>query len=178
MNPAPARRLDDLAIHVPRLATARLVLREPRLADYERFLANAEDPLARAHIGGPLDRRNAWRHFLAMAGAWMIHRMGWWTIEEPSLGAVGQVGIFRRELDPALEIGWSVDRPYWGRGFAPEAAAAALAYALGAHGGDRVVAYVGVENSQSAAVAEKIGMVREGEVDFHETRHWLYAAGR
>jgi len=178
VSPVPPRRLDELAITVPRLATARLVLREPRFADYERFLTNAEDPLARAHIGGPLDRRNAWRYFLAMAGAWVIHRMGWWTVEEPSLGAVGQVGVFRRELDPALEIGWSIDRPYWGRGFAPEAASAALEFALGTYGDDRVVAYVGTTNPQSCAVAEKIGMRREREVQFVDAPHWLYVAGR
>lgn len=177
MSPA-AGRLDDLTITVPRLATARLVLREPRLADFERFRASAADPLARAHVGGPLDSANAWRQFLAMAGHWIIHRMGWWTVEEPSLGAIGEVGVFRRELSPALEVGWSIDPAYWGRGFAPEAAGAAVDFALRTYGDVRVVAYVSTTNQQSVAVAEKIGMRREREVDFEGATHWLYVAGR
>jgi RimJ/RimL family protein N-acetyltransferase len=169
---------DTFTATVPRLASARLVLREPRHADFERFAANAADPLAREHIGGPLLRRDAWRTFIAMSGGWLLHGTGWWVVEEPALGAVGQVGVFQREDAASLEIGWSIDRPFWNKGYASEAARAALDFAAGRPRGERIVAYVGLANAPSNAVAAKIGMTREAEVDFHESKHWLYALSR
>jgi RimJ/RimL family protein N-acetyltransferase len=173
-----ARRLDALTFEVPRLATARLLLREPRADDFERFAANAADPVARQHIGGVLDRAEAWRRFHSMAGQWMMQRVGWWMVEEPALGAIGTVGVFRRETGPELEIGWSIDRPYWGKGYAPEAARAALDFAAVLPGGERIIAYVGVANVASCSVADKIGMKREAEVDFYGSKHWLYVRTR
>jgi RimJ/RimL family protein N-acetyltransferase len=168
----------DFSILVPRLATERLLLREPRQTDFERFAANSADPLARVHIGGPMDRREAWRRFSAMAGNWVLQGMGWWAVEEPQAGAVGYVGVFRRETGPELEIGWSVDRPYWGKGYAPEAARAALQFALATQDDHRVIAYIGTKNPQSVVVATKIGMRCEGETEFYGDKHLLYSATR
>jgi RimJ/RimL family protein N-acetyltransferase len=174
----PFRRLDTFSGAVPRLATPRLVLREPRHADFERFAANAADPLAREHIGGPLVRRDAWRHFIGLSGTWLLHGIGWWMIEEPALGSVGTVGVFQRDDAAELEIGWSVDRPHWGRGYACEAARAALAFAAAGPRGERIVAYVALGNAASNAVAARIGMTREAEVDFFDSKHFRYAATR
>jgi RimJ/RimL family protein N-acetyltransferase len=174
----PASGLDGAAFEIPRLATARLVLRAPHPADFERFAANAADPLAREHIGGVLSRRDAWRHFNSMAGQWVVQRIGWWMVEEPAVGVLGTVGVFRRETGPELEIGWSIDRPHWGKGYASEAAKAALDYGAAQPGGERIIAYVAPVNAASCAVAEKIGMKREAEVEFYEAKHWLYVLSR
>ena len=177
-TPATPRRLADASFVVPRLATTRLLLREPRTSDFERFATNAADAVAREHIGGPLDRREAWRRFTSMTGNWVVQGLGWWVVEEAALGAIGAVGVFRRETGPELEIGWSIDRPHWGHGYAPEAAAAALAFASEQSGGERIIAYVGVANAASGAVATKIGMQREREVEFYGQQHWLYGYPR
>ena len=169
--------LEPFSLSVPRLATERLLLREPRLDDFESFAANAADPLARAHIGGPLSRREAWRRFMAAAGTWVTQGKGWWMIDAGGVGPVGTVGVFRRETGPQLEIGWSVDRPYWGRGYASEAARAALDHAL-SELGDRVIAIIAPDNAASHGVAKRIGMHRESEgVDVEFGTYWLYAAG-
>jgi len=167
----------SFSVTVPRLRTARLLLREPRLDDFEAFAANAADPESRFHIGGPLDRREAWRRFMSLAGTWLVQGKGWWWIERPGHGAVGTVGVFRRETGPELEIGWAVDRPHWRQGYASEAARAALDYAM-TNLGDRVIAYVSLQNAPSNAVAARIGMRREAEVDFYDAPHWRYAFGR
>lgn len=63
------------------------------------------------------------------------------------------------ELPPSgdIEIGWHFHPDSWGRGYAPEAAAAVLAHGL--HGGlPRVVAVINPENSASRRVCEKIGL--------------------
>lgn len=41
----------------------------------------------------------------------------------------------------------------------------------------RVIADVGTENHASSAVATKIRMRREGEVEFYGAQHWRYAGG-
>lgn len=163
---------------VPRVFTPRLRLREPRLDDFDAFAANAADPPAREHVGGPLSRREAWRRFLSMAGTWVVQGHGWWMLDTPEHGFVGSVGVFRRETGPELEIGWNVLRPFWGRGYASEAAKAALDYALNELQGARVIAIVAPANARSHAVAERIGMRREGEKEDVELgRFCLYAAG-
>jgi len=178
LSPPPSLRAAIFTCGVPRVATARLRLREPRLDDFEAFAANAADPRARAYVGGPLSRRDAWRRFLSIAGTWVVQGHGWWTIEEHEHGAVGSVGVFRRETGPELEIGWNVLRPFWGRGYASEAAKAALDYALNDLQASRVIAIVAPDNVRSHAVAQRIGMRREGEKDDVELgRFCLYAAG-
>ncbi|HEY3822188.1 MAG TPA: GNAT family N-acetyltransferase [Polyangiaceae bacterium] len=175
-TPAIAGRTDAFSFAVPRIATARCLLREPRWTDFERFAANAADPLARKHVDGPLERREASRRFSAMAGAWVLHGIGWWVIEERRLGAIGTVGVFRRETAPDLEIGWSVDRPCWGKGYASEAARAALELTHATFTGERVVAFVDATNVASCAVAARIGMRREADADFYGEKHCFYVS--
>ncbi len=160
---------------IPRLTTARLLLREPRPADFEAFFENAANPLARFHIGGPLSRRDAWLRFMAMAGHWLLQGLGWWTVEERTHGAVGAVGVFQRETGPSVEIGWAIYRDHWGKGYATEAARAALDFAVTKRGARRVIAHIAKLNHASAAVATKIGMRCEGEADFYGEADLLYA---
>jgi RimJ/RimL family protein N-acetyltransferase len=149
-------------------------LREQRLEDFDAFAADGADPIARAHIGVS-DARESWRRFLAMAGHWPVLGMGWWVVEERELGfPVGAVGVFRRETSPELEIGWAIHRAYWGRGYASEAAPAALDFAKSRLSARRVVAYIAKANAASLRVATKVGMKQEAEVDFYGETHWRY----
>ena len=160
---------------VPRVRTARLLLREPRLADFEAFAANAADPLACAHLGGRIDRRDAWRRFHSAAGGWVVQGMGWWTVEAPNLGSVGTVGVFRRENSDDAEIGWIIHREWWGLGYASEAAGAALNHATVVWQIDRVIAHIAEANTASIGVARKIGMRCEGASDFYGDPDLLYS---
>ena len=60
------------------------------------------------------------------------------------------------------EIGWTLARSVWGRGFATEAARATLAFAFETLRLHRVWAYCQPENVASSRIMEKIGMRREG----------------
>jgi RimJ/RimL family protein N-acetyltransferase len=55
-----------------------------------------------------------------------------------------------------------VGREHWGRGFAPEAARAAMEWARSALGADHVISLIEDQNERSQRVAEKLGMSLEG----------------
>jgi len=115
---------------VPYLQTERLLLREYRREDFGAFAAHLADPVSSAHLG-PADCHAAWRIFCSQAGLLLIHGAGWWAVEEKATGRlVGTMGAFFREDCTVLGLGWNTYRACWGRGFANEAAAAALHHAF------------------------------------------------
>ncbi|HEY9371305.1 GNAT family N-acetyltransferase [Streptomyces sp.] len=70
---------------------------------------------------------------------------------------------FLPEVLPAVEIGWRLGRPFWGQGYASEAAHAALEFALQDRGLDRVIGIAHISNTASENVMRKLGMVPERE---------------
>jgi RimJ/RimL family protein N-acetyltransferase len=82
-----------------------------------------------------------------------------WAVAERSSPDqfLGRVGFFEPEGWPGFELGWALARPVWGRGYATEAALAALAHAFTTLGRDRVISLVSPENPRSAGVARRIG---------------------
>ncbi|MGK9797812.1 GNAT family N-acetyltransferase, partial [Salmonella enterica subsp. enterica] len=55
-----------------RIETERLILRVPRIEDFERYAELLGDEEAARYIGGHLPRAAAWRRFLQMPGAWVV----------------------------------------------------------------------------------------------------------
>ncbi|WP_197034608.1 GNAT family N-acetyltransferase [Glycomyces sp. NRRL B-16210] len=152
------------------LETERLLLRPIEEADAEALAVINADPETMRYIGDGRTRTLAETRVLAgrIAANWAEH--GWGTFAAIERATDELVGIavmatptFLPEILPATEIGWRVRRDRWGRGYAPEAAAAAFGFAFGAVGLDRVVSCVHAENAASIRVAEKLGMSLERE---------------
>lgn len=74
-----------------------------------------------------------------------------------SLLGYGRVGCWNPEGWPDLEIAWTLHRSFWGRGYATEAARAALHYAFTELGQPHVVSLIHPDNSRSIRVAERLG---------------------
>lgn len=82
--------------------------------------------------------------------------------EESCIGFVGlSVPTFLPSVLPAVEVGWRLDPDAWGRGYATEAATAALQRAFEVLELDQVTSLPQVDNPRSVAVAERIGMQLE-----------------
>lgn len=154
---------------IPRITTARLLLRELQMLDFEAYAANQADPQAATFFGGVADRRAAWRSFAAQTGSWLLNGGGWWAIEERETGlVVGTVGAFRRETAEArVELGWSLYPAHWRRGIATEAAAAALRYALETQRSPQVIAHIAARNVASVAVSRRLGMTYDTDVELY-----------
>lgn len=102
---------------------------------------------------------------------------GLWLVTERSSGApVGQVGLAMQELQGGRhpEIGWLLHRPYWGRGYATEAAAATRDVARSRWGYERLISLIRPVNAPSRRVAERIGMQPGPIVEFHGFEHIVY----
>lgn len=161
------------------LLTPRLRLRHWRdddLADLRRL--DADDRFMRY-----LGPRGASEERLArMRADWAERGFGRWAVEERGSGRfVGHAGLGVHSLWPAdPELGYGVDPELWGRGYATEAAGAALADGLGRLGFGRVVSIIHPENARSIRVAERLGerplttvWWPEGELDL-----LVYSVGR
>jgi RimJ/RimL family protein N-acetyltransferase len=143
----------------PELDTPRLRLRQFHEGDLDAYARITANPEVMRYVGGaPLSREDAWRSIGYLLGHWKIRGFGLWAAEEKASGAlVGRIGLYQPEGWPGLEVGWLVDRPRWGEGFASEGGAAALRHAFERLSAKRVISVIEPRNAASIRVAEKLG---------------------
>lgn len=75
---------------------------------------------------------------------------------------IGTSGLFLNRRDDLAELGYWIGKPYWGRGFASEAAKAMISFGFENLGLHRIQARSFARNPASARVLEKVGMHFEG----------------
>ena len=142
----------------PRIETERLVLRLPRIEDFERYAELHADEEAARHIGGVLLRAPAWRKFLQMPGAWMLQGFAMFSVIEKASGRwLGQAGPWQPEGWPGTEVGWAFHPSAWGKGYATEAGTAAIEWAFANLGWDDIVHCIDPANIASQNVAMRLG---------------------
>jgi RimJ/RimL family protein N-acetyltransferase len=99
-------------------------------------------------------------------GHWADHGFGLLAVVDRSSGrVVGEAGLQLLEGGPDVELGYTLSRAAWGRGYATEAASAVLRWAFVGLGLERVVAVADPANAASLRVLDKIGMRRLGRRD-------------
>lgn len=99
------------------------------------------------------------------------HGYGFWALDviggPPFIGFCGIKDVlFETPWTPAVEVGWRLARDAWGKGYATEAARAAIAYGFDELDLAEIVAFLLPMNRRSAAVCERLGMVRDPSRDF------------
>jgi RimJ/RimL family protein N-acetyltransferase len=141
-----------------RLETPRLILRPPRMEDFDAWAAFLEDEVATKFIGGTQPRATAWRTFMCMCGAWTMTGIAMFSVIEKASGQwVGRLGPWYPEGWPEAEVGWGIAREHWGKGYASEGAAAALDYAFDVLGWPSVIHCIDEHNLASQGVAKRLG---------------------
>jgi RimJ/RimL family protein N-acetyltransferase len=150
-------------LHQPELTTHRLLLRRPRIEDFEGYVQFMADERSARFVGGVQPRSIAWRGFISLAGAWEIQGFSMFSVILRETGEwIGRVGPWMPEGWPGPEVGWGIAHAYWNRGFATEAATAAIQWAFDVLGWDEVIHVIAPTNDASIAVAEKLGSVNRG----------------
>ncbi len=151
----------------PRLETDRLILRGVDAErDFESWAAMMADAETARFIGGVQERAAAWRGMCSIIGHWQVRGFGFFSVEEKATGAfVGRVGPWFPEGWPAPEVGWTIRREHWGKGYASEAAAAAIDWAFDHLFWKSVIHIIEPANARSIGVATKLGSTKIGHVD-------------
>lgn len=145
------------------IETERLILRPPIEADLDGWAELMGDEEAARFIGGVQARAAAWRSLATMAGSWSLKGFGMFSMVEKATGRwVGRTGPWQPEQWPGTEVGWSVVRSAWGKGYAPEAAAASMDWAFDVLGWDEIIHCIDPANRPSQRVAEKLGARNRG----------------
>jgi ribosomal-protein-alanine N-acetyltransferase len=167
---------------VPRLETARLLLRGFAGADFEAYCSCifADPEVASQFAPSALSPRQRTRMaFARNAELWRERRYGLWAVVDKSDGAfLGHCGFLPLDGTPEVEIGYAIARSHWGRGLATEAAGAALRYGFEQAGLDRIVAITRPENAASQKVMKKIGLRFEKDAFYYKLAVKYYALNR
>lgn len=156
-------------MELPRwLCGRRVMLREWRLSDVDDVFAYAVDPEWSRYIPTPLPyTRSDAEVFVASQRLNDASRVVSWVLTVGDDRAVGAVEL-RRETPHRANLGYSIARPFWGRGHVTEAAGlvldAAFTHWARLH---KVCAFCDERNVASERVLVKLGMQLEGRLRGH-----------
>jgi RimJ/RimL family protein N-acetyltransferase len=176
------------------LETERLSLRPLELGDLDALAAFYADPEVMRFIGPgePIDRDRSRQSLERMIGNFDAEAFGQLGVVRKADGAfLGRCGLLvwdtatwvpsltsDAEGPVEIEVGYLLGRDFWGRGYATEAATAVCDWALAKLGLKRLIALIYPENARSIAVARKLGMEPDGEVEIFGARVTLYSLGK
>ena len=152
--------------------TKRLRLRQWRTPDWDAFAALNADPAVMEYFPHPLERQAS--NAVANRIYAQLAQRGWglWAVEvrdvAPFIGFVGlHVPEYPIPCACNVEIGWRLDSRYWGKGYATEAARAALAIGFEELQLPEIVSFAARANQRSHRVMERLGMRCAGELFEH-----------
>jgi RimJ/RimL family protein N-acetyltransferase len=154
------------------LSTERLRLRQWRASDAEAFALMSSDPRVMKYLLGPMDA--AASAALQERITKLISERGWgfWALElketQQFIGFTGlHIPIPELPFSPCVEIGWRLAFEHWGKGYASEAAKAALDFGFNTLQLNEIVSFTAMPNLRSQAVMQKLGMQRDTQTFMH-----------
>jgi len=161
-----------------RLETERLVLRDWQGdADWEEFFRVTNTPAVMRWLGGTFDEQGRTKQRDRVEGCRARNGFCFWAVERKEDGALlGFCGLKRADAPGStvtgeVEIGWRLREDAWGRGYAKEAATAALTAAFDDFGAEDVVALTVADNTASWGLMLKLGMRRREDLDYPDERY-------
>lgn len=158
------------------LETERLVLRDWAEGDWPQFVRHTNTPAVMRWLGGVMDEkaRDAARTRLESYSA--DHGHTFWIVQRKADGGhlsgelLGFCGLKRANQEGGpigdFEIGWRFREDAWGRGYAREAAVAAMRAGFEQFGAPHMIALTIAENTGSWGLMKRLGMRRRSDLDF------------
>lgn len=142
----------------PTIETERLILRPPIKDDFEGFCRFHNDPRSMQYLGGVQSPPMVWRAMCACVGAWYLDGFHFFSVIEKASGAwIGRIGPLYPHQWPGREVGWGLCSSHWGKGYAREAAVAAMDYVFDGLGWETVIHVIDPQNVRSSALAKALG---------------------
>jgi 3-dehydroquinate dehydratase / shikimate dehydrogenase len=153
------------------IETNRLILRPWRKEDLEPFAHLNADAKVMEYFPSTLSHKES--DDLANRISSKLEEQGWglWAVSVSGIvDFIGFIGLaeptFSAHFTPAVEVGWRLAYPFWGRGYATEGALACLKYGFEALNLKEIVSFTAAQNMRSRAVMERIGMHHDLKDDF------------
>ncbi len=167
--------MEQLVSSAPILRTTRLCLRPLRDADLPLLAAMHANPRVMEFLPKTLDRAESDALAIGAREHFERHGFGRWAVEVEGIAEfIGLIGLtvpsFEAHFTPCIEIGWRLSFEHWGRGYATEAADAALAFGFDELALDEIVSFTVPANRRSRQVMERLGMTRSADDDFEHPR--------
>jgi ribosomal-protein-alanine N-acetyltransferase len=156
----------DVYGDLPIIETDRLVLRKIRLEDVDDVFEYTSDPEVARHTSWPLhDSRETSAGFVAsLVEDYAKGELAPWGVElKAERKLLGTCGFLSWRIPHGrAEVGYAMNRAYWGRGLMTEAVRALVDYGFERMALHRIEALCDVDNVGSYRVMEKAGMAFEG----------------
>jgi RimJ/RimL family protein N-acetyltransferase len=152
------------------IQTDRLLMRRWQDSDRELFAALNADPETMRYFPNTLDRAASDAFVDRIEARFDEQGYGLWALELVATGEfVGYTGLNPMPAGVpgagGMEVGWRLARHAWHRGYATEAATAALEVAFAGAGLAEVWSMTAVLNEPSQAVMRRIGMTEVATFD-------------
>lgn len=167
----------EMLIYMPDLMTPRLRLRKLNMRDAQDIYRYSRDPEVARHVLWEAHRSigDSRAYLRYMLRRYRSHEPASWGIELIETGRIiGTIGfMWVQEDNAAAEVGYSLARDCWGRGFMTEALRAVIQYGFDHMSLNRIEAQHETTNPASGAVMRKCHMQHEGTL-----RSRLYNKGR
>ena len=165
-------------LDLPKIETERLILRGWKENDFETLAEVYADEDHVKYFGGAKPRWQAWRHFASIIGHYNLRGFTFFAVEEKqSNQMIGWVGPWHPEGWPEQELGYILKRSANGKGFALEAAKAALGYIYNQLGWKTAISQIDEKNYPSKKLAKKLGASFEKNAllfDEHKSEVWRH----
>jgi ribosomal-protein-alanine N-acetyltransferase len=158
------------------LTTERLGLRRFDREDLDFLVDLYSDPEVTRHLGGQKDRAQAEVLLQSRILDYYDRHPGlgtWLTVERATGARVGFHLLNHIQGESIVQVGYTLARGSWGRGYATEMARAVLRYGFVDLALPNIAAIANLDNTASQKVLQKIGLRRHGERAFP---HPAYAA--
>jgi RimJ/RimL family protein N-acetyltransferase len=157
-------------MNIIEIRTSRLHLRQWRDSDLEPFTQLNTDPRVMEFFPSTLNRQAS--DALALRLRDLISERGWgiWAVDLDT-AFIGFVGLHVPDgslpFSPCVEIAWRLAFDHWHKGYATEAATAALQVGFEQLRLPEIVSFTSVYNQRSQAVMQRLGMRRDNQTFQH-----------
>jgi ribosomal-protein-alanine N-acetyltransferase len=159
-------RADTDILRTPRLEVRRFTTAPE---DFERYAGLYADPDVAVHVGGVQSREVAEKTYGERILDYYPRHPGlgiWATFERATGDFVGLHLLNHIRGESHIQVGYTLRRAMWGRGYATEMAREVMRYGFATLGLPRIDAITNLDNHGSQRVLLKLGMRREGERHF------------
>lgn len=159
--------------------TSRLLLRHFTMQDLNFLVTLHSDLEVCRFIGGVRSVEQNRQNLEKWIAEYQRYGFSKWAVVLRSSGElVGRCGLANEQIngESEWELGWTFARGHWGKGYATEAAMAAMEHSFRVLGHRRLISLIHPEDSASMRVAVRIGMSYQLTVQWHEAATDLYAA--